>query len=90
MTAQETSVLVGALIGLMGALQAWLAYRSVAHDKALNGLMAPRIAQGAAAVVVAKQAQQAAQPAADTAAAREAHIAALQAELAALNKLPVS
>ena len=85
MTAQETSVLVGALVGLMGALQAWLAYRSVQHGNQLNGLMAPRIAQGAAAVVVAEHAQQAAQPAIDTATAREAHIAALKAELAALD-----
>ena len=84
MNAQETQLLVGALVGLFGALQAWLTYRSVDHGKQLDGLMAPRIASGAAAVVVAEKAAASTQPAADTAAAKAAHIAALQAELDAL------
>jgi hypothetical protein len=84
MTASETQVLIGALVGLFGALQAWLSYKAVNHDQKLDGLMAPRIAAGAAAVVAADKATQAAQPAVDTVAARAAHIAALQAELAAL------
>jgi len=84
MTAQETSVLIGAIVGLFGALQAWLSYKAINHDQKLDGLMAPRIAAGAAAVVVADQAAQAAQPAVDSAAARVAHVAALQAELALL------
>ena len=84
MTPQETQVLIGALVGLFGALQAWLSYRSVDHGHQLNGLMAPRVARIAAAVVVADKAATDAQPAVDVAAARAAHIAALQAELAAL------
>ena len=84
MTAEQTALVVGALVGLMGALQAWLTYRTVQHGNQLNGLMAPRIARGAAAVVVADHAAQAAQPAIDSAAAKAAHIAALQAELDAL------
>jgi hypothetical protein len=87
MTAQETQVLIGALVGLFGALQAWLSYKAVNHDQKLDGLMAPRIAAGAAAVVQADKVAVAAQPAADTATARAAHVAALQAELAALAAL---
>ena len=85
MTTQETQVLIGALVGLFGALQAWLSYKAVNHDQKLDGLMAPRIAAGAAAVVQADKVAVAAQPAVDTATARAAHVAALQAELAALN-----
>ena len=84
MTVQETAALVGALVGLFGAIQAWLVGRSINHGNQLNGLMAPRIAAGAAAVVVADQAAQAALPAAASADAKAAHIAALQAELGSL------
>jgi hypothetical protein len=84
MTAQETSLLIGAIVGLMGALQAWLTVRSVAHGKQLNGLMAPRIAKGAAEMVLADRAEQQAHPTLDTAAAKAAHVAALRAELAHL------
>src|ERR1035437_11194775 len=84
MTASETQVLIGALVGLFGALQAWLSYKAVNHDQKLDGLMGPRIAAGAAAVVVADQQAQAALPAAASADARSAHIVALEAELVSL------
>lgn len=87
MTPNETGMLVGAIVGLFGALQAWLSYKAVNHDRKLDGLMAPRIAAGAAAVVVADKAAQAAMPAAASADARAAHITALRAELAALAEL---
>src|ERR1039458_3711267 len=67
MTVQETAALVGALVGLFGAIQAWLVGRSINHGNQLNGLMAPRIAAGAAAVVVADQQGQAGPPAAASA-----------------------
>ena len=51
MTAQETSLVVGALVGLMGAIQLWLIGRSVKHDNRINGLMANRITTGAEKVV---------------------------------------
>jgi len=54
MTAQETAILIGALVGLFTAFQAWLAAQTVAlkdaskeHSAQLNGLMAPRIQAGA-------------------------------------------
>jgi len=88
MTTQETTALVAALVGLFGALQAWLTYKAVNHDQKLDGLMAPRIAAGAAAVQAATTAAAAAQPALDSAAARAAHAAALRTELAALETTP--
>lgn len=54
MTAQETAILIGALVGLFTAFQAWLAAQTVTlkdaskeHSAQLNGLMAPRIQVGA-------------------------------------------
>ena len=55
MNAPETQALIGALVGLFTALQVWLTYHSVEHAHQLNGLMAPAIATGAAAVVIAAQ-----------------------------------
>lgn len=47
MTAQETALLIGALVGLFGAIQAYLVANSVDHSRKLDGLMAPRIQAGA-------------------------------------------
>lgn len=85
MTTQETSILVGALVGLFGAVQAWLVGKSLHHGNQLNGLMAPAIASGAAAVVVAHHLAEQALPAAMTAEAKTAYITALQAELKTLD-----
>jgi hypothetical protein len=86
MTAQETAVLVGALVGLFGAIQAWLVGKSVQHSNQLNGLMAPAIAQGAAAVVIA--AQQAAVPIDQTTPKDPAaRVIELRKELARLNSV---
>jgi hypothetical protein len=52
MTPIETTAVVTAGLSLMAALQAWLTANSLSHGKQLNGLMAPRIAAGAAAVAV--------------------------------------
>jgi len=38
LTAQETALLVGAIVGLMAAVQAWLATQAVAHGKKLDDL----------------------------------------------------
>ena len=83
MTAQETALLVGALVGLFGGIQAWLVGKSVQHSNQLNGLMAPAIAKGAAEVVIA--AQQLVNPTtpSDTA----ARVIALRKELARLNSV---
>ena len=40
-------MLVGALVALMGAAQAWLAVRSVQHSSQMNGAMETRITAGA-------------------------------------------
>lgn len=84
MNAQETGLFVGALVGLLGALQAWLVSRTVTHDKQLNGMMTPRIAAGASNVVAADHAARGDTATVDTVASRAEHIAALQAELAFL------
>ena len=84
MTPQETGLLVGALIGVLGAIQAWLVSRTVTHGKQLNGLMTPRIAHGAAKVVAADHVARGDTPTVNTAATRSAHIAALKSELATL------
>jgi len=82
---------------LIGALRAWrralepkvekLQTAAAQHEVKLNGLMTGKIAAGAAAVVAVHEAgllRTGASPT-DVAAAKAAHVAALQAELAALN-----
>jgi hypothetical protein len=85
MTSQETSLLIGAIIGLMGAVQAWLVSRSVTHGKQLNGLMTPRITEGAEKAIAQDHVDrsEAASPVSD--ALIQARRAALTAELAALD-----
>jgi hypothetical protein len=51
MTPEQTTQLVVAAIALMGAVQGWLAYRSVDHGHQLNGLLEPRIASAATKAV---------------------------------------
>ena len=81
MTSQEIAELVGALVGLMTALQVWLVNRAVVHGNQLNGVLTGRITAGANAAIAADQAAHPL-PAADP--AKAARIAALQAELAQL------
>jgi hypothetical protein len=82
MTPQETGLLIGAIIGLIGALQAWLVSRTVQHEKQINGVMSGRITTGANAAIAADHVVN---PPPDLKAAR---IAALKVELAALEPPP--
>jgi hypothetical protein len=68
MTPTEVGLLVGALLGLLGALQAWLVSRTLTHGNQLNGLMTPRIAKGAATVVAADHVARGDPPTLDTSA----------------------
>ena len=84
MTSQEIAALVGALVGLMTALQVWLVNRTVVHGNQLNGVLTGRITAGANSAIAADHTArgQAVTPVTDPVAA--AGIAALQAELAQL------
>ena len=86
MTSTETGLLVGALVGLLGALQAWLVSRTLTHGSQLNGLMTPRIAKTAAAVVAADHLARGDKSTLDTSATRNVDVTALAEALAALNK----
>ena len=90
MTSTETGLLVGALVGLLGALQAWLVSRTLTHDSQLNGLMTPRIAKTAAAVVAADRLARGDESTLDTSATRNVDVTALAEALAALNKPPAT
>lgn len=81
MTSQEIAALVGALVGLITALQVWLVNRTVVHGNQLNGVLTGRITAGANAAIAADQAARV-QPVPDP--TKAARIAALQAELASL------
>lgn len=85
MTANETQMLVGAVVAVLTALQVWLVNRAVVHGQALDGVMTGRIAVGAAAVVKADQAAQAAIAAPAVDPVKSARIAALRMELAGLD-----
>ena len=84
MTSQEIAALVGALVGLMTALQVWLVNRAVVHGNQLNGVLTGRITAGANSAIAADHTArgQLATPATDPVAS--ARIAALQAEIASL------
>ena len=82
MTAQETAAIVGALVGLFGAIQAWLINRAVVHGNQINGVMTGRITAGANTAIAADHAARLQAPTPDP--TKAAKIAALQAELAAL------
>ena len=84
MTQTEIAGVVGAVIGLIGALQAWLVNRAVVHGNQLNGVLTGRITAGANSAIAADHTArgQVATPATDPVAT--ARIAALQAELAQL------
>lgn len=56
MSTTEVSVLVGALVGLMGALQAWLVNKALVHSDQLNGVMSGRIRAGANDAIAADKA----------------------------------
>lgn len=94
MTAQETSLLIGALIALMGALQGWLVVKARDHDNKLDGLLDPRIASTASQAIVLDHAARAEVPTPVTVVAvpadpvKASRIAALHAELAELTKPP--
>jgi len=81
MTSQEIAALVGALVGLITALQVWLVNRTVVNGNQLNGVLTGRITAGANAAIAADQAARV-QPVPDP--TKAARIAALQAELASL------
>lgn len=83
MTAQETAAIVGALVGLFGAIQAWLINRAVVHGNQLDGVMSGRITAGANTAIAADHAARG-QAATPTDPAKAAKIAALEAELTAL------
>lgn len=53
MTDTEIALLVGAVIGLIGALQGWLVSKTIKHGQALNGDMDQRIKTGATSAIVA-------------------------------------
>lgn len=84
MTADQTAALVGAIIGVLVALQAWLVSRTVQHGNLLNGDMDRRIAAGAKAAVANDHAVRGEAPSPATNAATAARIAALREELATL------
>lgn len=91
MTAQETAVLIGAIVGLFTALQAWLTSQAVTHgttikehaDK-LDGLMDTRITVAAESAIAADHAARAEPPLAPPDPVKAARLATLRAELASL------
>lgn len=87
MTAQETSLLVGAVVGLFGAIQAWLINRAVVHGNQLNGVMTGRIQTGAQTAIAADHVARGVLPTVvpmPVDPTKAARIAALQTELAQL------
>jgi hypothetical protein len=90
MTAEQTALLVGALVGLFGAIQAWLVSRTLQHGNSLNGDMDRRIQQGAKAAVANDHALRGEQPSPATNAATAARIAALRSELETLEAVPAA
>jgi len=85
MTDQETYLLIGALVGLLGAIQAWIVSKTVQHGRALNGEMDDRIHLLAKAAVANDHAVRGETPSPATNAATQARIAALRAELETLD-----
>jgi hypothetical protein len=84
MNPTETNLLIGALVGLIVAVQGWIVSKTVTHSKQLDGELDTRIVQGAKAVVANDHALRAEQPSPAANSATQARIAALQAELETL------
>lgn len=85
MTPTEVGLLVGAVVGLFGALQAWLVSKTVSHESQLNGLMTDRIAVGANTAIVADHAVRAEAATALMDPATMARISLLKAEMSKLD-----
>ncbi len=90
MTPQETSLLVGAIIGLIGAVQAWLVARTVQHGKQLNGELDTRMAKTAKSIVANDHTLRSEPPSPAANPATMARIGELEAELATLRGLPTA
>jgi hypothetical protein len=84
MTPLEISMVVGVLVGVFAALQGWIVSKTVSHSQQLNGLMAPRIAEGAAAVAVVDHAMRGEEATKTTNPKAAAQLADLKERLAAL------
>lgn len=85
MTDIEIATLVGAFVGLIGALQAWLVGRTIQHGQALNGDMDSRIKSGATSAIAAYHDTRALPPPAMSEADKLARVKALRDELAGLS-----
>lgn len=86
MTPAEVAILVGALAGLIGALQGWLISRSNQHEALLNGAGSPRITEIANdAIAASRHVTLEPAPAPALTPAQAARRAALVAELQTLD-----
>lgn len=85
MTDQEVYLLVGALVGLLGAVQAWLVAKTHEHSQALNGALDERMHTAAKQAIANDHVVRQEPPSPATNAATAARIAALREELAQLD-----